>query len=66
LSPFGELTFPFDPALQGKDLTGVPIVRTAHGPLIEETYVIDRHGLVHVTITDLDTGHRESLDLRTG
>lgn len=64
LVPFGELLFAFDPALQGAGLAGVPIARTDHAPLIEETYHIDPHGIVHVTITDLDTGHAQVVALR--
>ncbi len=65
LAPFGELMFPFDPALQGTDLTGVPIERTQTGPLVQETYSVDPHGIVHVTIADLDTGFTQSLALHT-
>jgi molecular chaperone DnaK (HSP70) len=67
LAPFGEMLFPFDEALQdGADLTDVPVVRTEAGPLIQETYAIDPHGIVHATIADLDTGYAQTLALRAG
>lgn len=65
LVPFGDLLFAFDPALQGADLTGVPVERTEQGPLVEEVYHIDPHGIVHVTIRDLDTGHSHVVALST-
>ncbi len=64
LVPFGEMLFAFDPALQGTDLAEVQIERTEHGPIIEETYHIDPHGIVHVTVTDLDSGHEQVVALR--
>lgn len=67
LAPFGEMLFPFDEALQdGVDLTDVPVVRTEAGPMIQETYAIDPHGIVHATIVDLDTGYTQTLALRAG
>lgn len=66
LAPFGELLFPFDPHLQGKDLGGIPIERTDSGPLVRETYSVDPHGIVHVTIDDLDTGFSQTLALHAG
>ncbi|WP_028708671.1 Hsp70 family protein [Propionicicella superfundia] len=67
LAPFGELLFPFDAALQAdKDLADVPVVRTDGGPLVQETYSIDPHGIVHATIADLDTGYSRTLALRAG
>lgn len=57
LSPRGELVFPFDRSLQtDADLTGVPVLRLDHGPLVEETYTIDPHGIITVRIADLDSG----------
>jgi len=32
-------------------------VRTEEGPLIEESYIVDEHGMVTVEITDLDTAY---------
>ena len=62
--PFAEVVFPFDPALQaGGDLTAVPVVRRERGPLIQETYTIDQHGIVQVRLADLDTGFERSYRL---
>ena len=67
--PYGELVFPFDPALQGLgdgvDLRDLPVHRTEDGPLVEERYTVDPHGIVTVSVTDLDTGHRVSRTLGT-
>lgn len=66
LVPFAELVFPFDPELQdGRDLRGIDVIRPGHGPLVEERYVIDRHGIVEVRITDLDTGFSQVTTLET-
>lgn len=56
--PLGEVLFPFSPALQGDlvNLANVQIVRTENGPLIEERYTIDTHGIVSVEICDCETG----------
>ncbi len=55
--PLGEVLFPFDPALRDvADLDEVAVERTGDGPLIEETYVIDRHGIVTAAISDLEAG----------
>ncbi len=59
LVPFAEVRFPFDPDLQdGRDLDGVAVERRPAGSLIEETYLIDPHGIVEVRIADLDTGYQ--------
>ena len=34
----------------------MPVERTGAGPEIEETYVIDRHGIVTAAITDVEAG----------
>ena len=60
--PFAEVLFPFDPLLRtrkGPELTGVPVRRRDGGPLVEERYVIDPHGMVEVHITDLETGYAQ-------
>lgn len=56
VSPFGELSFPYDPALRGTDLATVPVERRVSGHLIEERYTIDPHGIVEVRFTDLEDG----------
>ncbi len=56
--PFADVLFPFDANLQRNgNLTSVTVERREHGPLVEEQYVIDPHGMVEVRITDLDTGY---------
>lgn len=59
LVPFAEVLFPFDPALEAmsEGLAEVEVSRLGHGPLVEERYAVDRHGIVEVTITNLDSGH---------
>jgi molecular chaperone DnaK (HSP70) len=53
----GDVLFPFDPALRETqlDLTAVPVRRIdGPGPRIEEEYTLDEHGIVGVTIRNLD------------
>lgn len=65
--PFADVVFPFDPALQdGRELREVPVERREDGPLVEETYTIDPHGIVSVRITDLSTGYSRVEALRAG
>ncbi|MDB4933583.1 MAG: hypothetical protein JWP87_555 [Labilithrix sp.] len=56
----GDVLFPFDPELaRAADLTGVPVERIASragGPRIEEEYSLDEHGIVAITIKNLDAG----------
>lgn len=55
--PLGDVVFPFDRALRDvADLRSVPVERTGEGPLVEETYVIDRHGIVTAAISDVEDG----------
>ncbi|QQS00534.1 MAG: Hsp70 family protein [Austwickia sp.] len=64
IMPFAEVLFPFDPALQERqDLRDVAVVRREPGPLIQETYTIDQHGIVQVRLADLDTGFEASYRL---
>jgi hypothetical protein len=59
LAPVTDVLFPFDASLRRAD---VDLARQAvrrldgRGPLIEECYAVDAHGMVEVTITDLDSG----------
>jgi molecular chaperone DnaK (HSP70) len=63
LVPFGEVLFPFDPALRERgDLAEVAVTRRP-GPEVEERYVIDGDGLVEVEIEDLDDGFRRTYRL---
>lgn len=54
----GDVFFPFDPELGAEgDLAAVPVQRMgARGPRIEEEYALDEHGIVAVTIKNLDAG----------
>lgn len=70
--PHGEVTlfhdvfFPFDARIRAAndDLAGVPVLRmSGHGPLIQEEYAITPHGIVQVTITDLDTGYQRAFNV---
>jgi molecular chaperone DnaK (HSP70) len=57
LTPFEPLYVPFDPSLRGRpSLAKVPIVRRPDGPLVEEAYAVDEHGVVSVRIADLESG----------
>ncbi|MBO3142804.1 Hsp70 family protein [Dermatophilus congolensis] len=68
--PFAEVVFPFDAALQAMEnespgsVAAVPVERTEIGPLIEERYTIDRHGIVSVTLSDQDTGFSRTYELK--
>jgi hypothetical protein len=60
ITPFAEVFFPFDASLrsQATDLHSVPVQRCVdEGPLVRERYALDAHGIVELTITDLDTGY---------
>jgi molecular chaperone DnaK (HSP70) len=58
ITAYGDVLFPFDRGARGAgDLAAVPVRRMPHeGPLIQEEYAITPHGIVQVTITDLDNG----------
>lgn len=57
LMPFARVIFPFTDELQVReDLSNVPVERTSPGHWIEEVYQIDPHGIVELTIRDLETG----------
>jgi molecular chaperone DnaK (HSP70) len=69
--PLGDITaycdvyFPFDRGVRGaRDLSSVPVRRmTQEGPLIQEEYAITPHGIVQVTIKDLETGFERAYDV---
>ena len=62
--PYGEVLFPYDRSLRdGRDLAAVPVERSGEGPLVEEAYTIDRHGIVTARITDLEDGYTHSVEL---
>ncbi len=63
--PYPDVLFPFDPDLQGETLVlgEIEVRRTGEGHFIEETYRLDQHGIVSVTITDLDSDYRQTHQL---
>ncbi len=60
--PFADVRFPFDPSLRegSAELSAVEIARGSEGPLIEERYAIDPHGIVEVRIQDVDSGYAQT------
>ncbi|AUX23209.1 molecular chaperone Hsp70 [Sorangium cellulosum] len=61
ITAFNEVVFPFDRQLRDRsaELAAVPVRRMGdEGPLIEEQYAITPHGIVEVTITDVEAGYR--------
>ncbi len=55
----GDVLFPFDPSLHAEalDLSSVTVERSgARGPRIEEEYSLDEHGIIAITIKNLDAG----------
>lgn len=55
--PWGEVRFPFDPALRReKNLPKVEVVRAENGPEVEEVYSCNDGGEIEVTIRDLSDG----------
>jgi molecular chaperone DnaK (HSP70) len=65
ITAYGDVLFPFDHGVRERaDLAAVPVHRIAHeGPLIEEAYRVTEHGLVRVTITDLESGFSRAFDV---
>lgn len=63
--PCGAVAFPFDPRLRNDDvdLDSVDVQRTGEGPLIEERYTVDQHGIVSVAIRDVETGYEVTRSL---
>jgi len=63
--PYEDVIVPFTSELQadGVDLSDVAVVRTGEAHWIQESYVIDRHGIVSFTITDLDSGYHQTHQL---
>ncbi len=68
LTPWDDIYFPFDPALEGEtELAGVAVERANFGEhLIEENYTCDASGIIEVDITNRTTGHRRTYRLRGG
>jgi molecular chaperone DnaK (HSP70) len=65
---FGDVYFPFDPRFaDAGDLSSVPVERQFdEGPTIVERYSLDGHGIVDVTIKNLDSGYERAYRLGTG
>ena len=64
VAPLGEVVFPFDAALRdGGNVAAVAVTRAPAGPLIEERYLVDPHGIIHVEVTDLDSGYSQAHSL---
>jgi molecular chaperone DnaK (HSP70) len=61
----GDVLFPFDASLRKtSDLAEVPVQRsTGGGPRIEEEYSLDEHGIIGITIRDVDGGFERSYTL---
>jgi molecular chaperone DnaK (HSP70) len=62
---FGDVYFPFDPALSSAaDLAVVPVERRwQEGPRIFEQYSLDENGMVKVLIRNVDSGYERSYQL---
>jgi molecular chaperone DnaK (HSP70) len=65
ITPYADVFFPFERALQvsGADPRAAPVERIMDGPVIEECYRVDEHGVVSVTLSDLDTGFERTFHL---
>jgi molecular chaperone DnaK (HSP70) len=65
VTPWEEILFPYDPSLRDRaDLASLPVVRTEHGPEVEETYVCGPEGAVTVTVALVEDGFRRTYSLR--
>ena len=61
LTLFGDVHFPFDPAVA--DAARTPVERRNEGPRIEESYSLDERGIVEVVIKNLDAGYARTFRL---
>lgn len=62
ITHFAQVVFPFDPALQRKDVDigAVPVVRaSASERWIEEQYEVDAAGIVTLMMLDVQTGYQQ-------
>jgi molecular chaperone DnaK (HSP70) len=67
LHAWREISFPFDPRLQGRpDLRRYPVERSPEAEAFEvqEEYRCDAEGIIQVAITNLTTGYAKSYRLR--
>jgi molecular chaperone DnaK (HSP70) len=64
ITSFASVLYPFDRELGAKDLKDVAVARRAE-PFcdIEECYRVDRHGIVELTIKDVELGTEQSYRL---
>ncbi len=66
ITAFKDVFFPFDRDVRhlGPELCDVPVRRIqGEGPLIQEHYAVTPHGIVRVTITDLESGFERAYDV---
>lgn len=65
ITAYNDVLFPFDRGVRDHgDLAAVPVHRMAQeGPLIQEEYAVTPHGMVRVTITDLESGFARAYDV---
>jgi molecular chaperone DnaK len=65
VTPYGEVLFPFDPALRGANGLGTREVSriAGDGPEVEERYACTSTGAVEVELTTLDDGYRRRFTL---
>lgn len=64
LAAWDEVLFPFDKALRGKDLLGVPVQRLAgEGPEVEEIFRCRPDGTVEASLRVLDDGFERTVRL---
>ena len=68
LTPWDDIYFPFDPALQAEtQLESVAVERANFGEqVIEELYTCDANGIIEVEIINRTSGHRRTYRLRGG
>lgn len=63
ITPFVDVRFPFDPSLFRDDveLGKVPVQRLeSTGPIVQEHYTVDEHGMVRVCIRNCDAGYERT------
>lgn len=66
VAPLDIIHFPFAAQLRDLDqnaLAQVPVERLGEGPMIQEQYTVDAHGIVWVTITNLTDGYHRTYSL---
>lgn len=66
VSPLDTIYFPFDEQLRDlspEELSQVYVERREMGPMIQERYTVDAHGIVWVTISDIGAGYERTYSL---